>query len=101
MAQTLFLEKTNLSLVKPIKVKDVLKTFGLEIEKDNKSGEDKIYLSEEDKINEIPAKCSGCGIEMSVGNFGHLAKGSKLIYCKNPVCFNHYIALKKIKEKTS
>jgi len=98
---TLFLEKTKLSLVENKNVKDTLIGFGLEIERDELEDEDIIFLSSEEKFKKIPAKCSGCGAKINLNNFGHLAKGSKLIYCKNPICFNHYIALKKIKERNS
>lgn len=97
MTETLLLEKTNLSLVKKENLKDVLVRFGLEIINNDENGEEIIFKSEMDKISEISAKCEGCGTEINLNNFGHLAHGSKLIYCKNPVCFNHFLATKKIK----
>jgi|GEM_PF-2886521 len=92
------LEKTNLSLVKKENLKEVLRCFGLETGMDEKTGEEILFKSDIDKINDSPAICESCGTEINLNNFGHLAKGSKLVYCKNPLCFNHYLALKKIKE---
>ena len=97
MAITLSLEKTKTSLVPEYKIKSVLQNYGLIVEPKENTGEEIIYLSTEGMVNETPAKCSGCGSDMKINNFGHLAKGSTLIYCKNPKCFHHYLALKKIK----
>jgi len=97
MVVNLAIEKTNFSLIPKDKIKDVLKSFGLIVEQDKETEDWKIFLSENDRINDVSAKCSGCGNEITIESFGHFAKGSKLLYCKNPLCFNHYLALKKIK----
>ena len=97
MVQPLSLEKTQLSLVKEDDLRKVLKNFGLKIDENKKTGEEIVFKSTEDFANEVSAKCSGCGTTITLDNFGHLASGSKLIYCKNALCFNHYLALKKIK----
>ena len=97
MVTQLFLEKTRLSLVKSEEIKNIFKKYEIETEFDRRSGKEFIYLSEEDRIKGIPGKCSGCGGNISLDNFGHLVKGSKLLYCKNPLCFNHFLATKKIR----
>lgn len=99
MSETLTIEKTKISLVTQDKIKSVLQSYGLIIEEQDKTGEDAIYVTQEGALNETPAQCSGCGSDMKLNNFGHLAKGSTLLYCKNPQCFNHYLATKKIKNK--
>jgi hypothetical protein len=101
MEGNLTLEKTRLSLVSKDNLKNVLTNFGLVIQGEQNHSKEMIFLSTESFVNDNPAKCSGCGVDMSTENFGHLAKGSMLIYCKNPKCFNHYLALKKIKEEVS
>lgn len=97
MSSELLLEKTNLSLIKSENLKKFFEEFEIEVVFDKKMDKELIFKDTLDMANEIPAKCEGCGSIIDIENFGHLVKGSKLIYCKNPLCFNHFLATRKIK----
>ena len=42
------------------------------------------------------AVCEVCEIKINTDNLGHIAHGSKKFYCKNPACFSHFIAKRKL-----
>ena len=67
----------------------------LDIKTDEKDGRE-IVLNPENE--EEQAVCVACESKIDVENLGHIAKGSKKIYCKNPACFSHFIAEKKLWE---
>ena len=97
MAELITIEKTNISLIHPLRLKELLKKVGIIVEENIDSKEEILYLNKEDVKENNPIKCGGCGNILNLDNFGHLVHGSKILYCKNPSCFNHFLANKKIK----
>lgn len=98
MEETLRLEKTNLALINLEKLKTVFNEFGIKTQKIENSNDERIFLTEEDFREGITAVCQGCGKEVTLNSFGHLVHGSKAIYCKKPLCFNHFLVTNKIKK---
>ena len=66
----------------------------LEIATEEKNGKD-ILINPE---TEEPATCEACDTELNTENVGHIAHGSHDFYCKNPACFAHFIAKRKLWE---
>ena len=91
------IEKTNLSLANRQELLGVFSQLGLIVEETQIPEHSHIFKSREDLDEGNVAECGGCGTEITLENFGHLAKGSKVFYCKNPLCFTHYIANKKLR----
>ena len=44
--------------------------------------------------NNRQVKCGGCNDSLTVKNVGNIAKGSKLLFCDNPICFATHLAKK-------
>ncbi len=42
------------------------------------------------------ARCEACQTKLNIDNLGHIAHGSKKLYCRNPSCFSHYVAERKL-----
>lgn len=96
--ESISLEKTKLALVDSSRISSVLEELGI-ICMGTTGGSEKeqLFLSKEDLKDNIAAKCEGCGKEISLSSLGHITHGSKLLYCKNPLCFNHYLANRKMR----
>ena len=103
MVETLTLQKTNMVLFNEeqfFKILDDLNVKKVEIDSEiNESGikDFKIYGSQEDLEQKKQAACECCKTPITFMNLGHIAKGSKQFYCKNPSCFSHFIADKKLR----
>ena len=93
----IILEKIKLSLVNPTLIKDIFAKLGIITKSEDCSGDELIYLSQEDLKENNPVECEGCGKIIKLSDFGHLVHGSRLFYCKNPYCFNHYLANQKMR----
>ena len=91
------IEKTNMSLINKDGLLGIFSKLGIVTSEDKDSGETSLFKNGDDLKENKVVSCEGCGSEITLNNFGHLAKGSKLFYCKNPLCFNHYIANKKLR----
>lgn len=73
----------------------MLKVFGsLDIKTEKK--EDVIIVLDPEKDNKEQAICEACEAKIDINNLGHIAHGSKKFYCKNPACFSHFIAERKL-----
>jgi hypothetical protein len=42
------------------------------------------------------ATCVSCKDKLHTENIGHIAHGSFDFYCKNPACFGHFVAKRKL-----
>ena len=42
--------------------------------------------------NDRQIKCEVCNESLHIGNVGNIAKGSKLLFCDNPICFATHLA---------
>lgn len=91
------IQQTKLAIADCNEMRNVFAKVGILTKKLDKSEDEVLFKSKEDMEDGTVATCEGCGTEMKMSNFGHLAKGSKWIYCKNPLCFNHYVANKKLR----
>ena len=50
----------------------------------------KEFIVDETKENKI-AICPMCEEQLTPENLGNVIKGSKILFCDNPSCFNHYL----------
>jgi len=91
------IEKTKLAVASLDKIKEIFDKVGIVVKEIDGSKKEYLFKSEEALSEKTIALCEGCGTTISLDNFGHLAKGSKLLYCKNPLCFTHYIANNKLR----
>jgi hypothetical protein len=92
---------TNLSLVKKKEVRMVLEKFGIEISEDKKSGEEVMFLTEKDIIEDNFVRCKCCREIVNTQNFGHLISNPKIVYCNSQSCFEDYLKNKSIGGKMS
>lgn len=97
LMENVSLDKTKLSLVDFSTMRDVFGKLGITIQKLDDSDKEALFLSEEEFQNKSIAKCEGCGKEIFLNTLGHIVHGSKLVYCKNPACFNHFLANRKMR----
>ena len=71
---------TNMILFEKRESFDVAKSMGYKIDKAN-------IL---DEVNN-PVKCYFCKHKITTRNLGYIVKGSKIVFCDNPVCAATYI----------
>ncbi|MCK4634605.1 MAG: hypothetical protein KAT37_01910 [Candidatus Aenigmarchaeota archaeon] len=75
------MEKTNLISFEKTDIKNIFKDLNIKTKEEN--GRNFIIDSETGGIE----KCHICEKKLTTKNIGNIAKGSKLLFCDNPICF--------------
>ena len=89
---SLSMEKTDMFLFSGRQARSLLHSLDIRTIKDDETKEN-IILGDKGQ----QARCESCKKLITIENLGHIAKGSKKLYCENPTCFTHFIANKKIR----
>lgn len=87
------MKDTKLVIFKKENVKDLLSQFGFQIRRKG-TGKNEKYIVIDDDNQHIC--CPVCQKEIATKKVGTIAKGSRIIFCDNPVCFAVWVAQNKI-----
>lgn len=84
------MEKTDLILFNKEKTEGLLSQFDFKVI--NKKGDKQKIIGLDGEL----VQCHTCEADLNVNKVGTIAHGSRLIFCKNPLCFATWVAEKKL-----
>lgn len=87
------MEASSVVLFPPDKVRKVLSDFDFRVaDRPFKDGTRKIVVDKQGR----EVCCPSCQQPVTENHVGTVAKGSRLVFCDNPICFSSWIAQNKI-----